>query len=132
MRTMLLVLALVFIFAIAVSADEPGQLAPASSLTTLSSAPSRHFELSPPGITRQFRISDSARLDLRANDDVTFIVSGPIRLRTDQGPTDNTCYRIRTFQMKRIDNTDSTRPSGYTTCLSANRVQLKNASGGGK
>ncbi len=129
MRTVLLVLALVSIFAIAVSADEPGQLAPAFSLTAPSVAQTRHFELSSPGTTRHFRLIDPR--ELNAEEDKVFIVRIAKRtlLRTDQTFSDQTCYRMRTYKVRRVDNSDSTEPSGYSTCLSANRVQMKSAVG---
>ncbi|HYG98440.1 MAG TPA: hypothetical protein VD837_04860 [Terriglobales bacterium] len=37
------------------------------------------------------------------------------------------CYKMRTYIVERVDNSDSTRPAGYQTCLAANQVQFKNA-----
>ncbi len=129
MRSTLFVLALVLVFAIPISADEAGQLPSALSLNTPSAARVRQFELSPPGMTRQFRMSDPAKIDLRTNDTVTFSFSKPTRLSANQVSPDNTCYRMRTFQVRRVDNTDVTRPSGYSTCLSGGQVKMKSAVG---
>ncbi len=129
MRAILLVLALVLVFAIAVSADEPGQVAPAFSLTAPSAAQTRHFELSSPGAKGQFRLIDPRKLNAEA--DKVFIVGIAKRtlLRLDRTFSDHTCYRMRAYKVRRIDNSDSTEPAGYSTCLSANRVQMKSAVG---
>ncbi|HET8667400.1 MAG TPA: hypothetical protein VFM10_05420 [Terriglobales bacterium] len=48
-------------------------------------------------------------------------VPGPLL----KNPVD--CYTMRTYTVAREDNTDSTRPAGYTTCVPGSKVQVKNA-----
>jgi len=46
------------------------------------------------------------------------------------GGTD--CYTMRTYTVERIDNTDATRPAGYTDCVPSKKVQIKNADAPGE
>lgn len=49
------------------------------------------------------------------------------RIHIPSPMSENTCYTMRIYRVERIDKTDSTRPSGYSTCLAANKLQFKNA-----
>jgi hypothetical protein len=43
---------------------------------------------------------------------------------------DSTCYFIRSYRVTRDDpKSDTTRPAGYSTCLSASRLQMRSAVG---
>lgn len=83
-----------------------------------SQVPARHFDFNAPTQPRHFKISGHSKL-LFVPDSRVYIAAGAM--------AENTCYAMRTYRVERIDNTDSTRPSGYSTCLAANQLQLKNA-----
>jgi hypothetical protein len=78
----------------------------------------RRFDFSAPTQPRRFQISGHSKL-LFVPADRVYIAAGLM--------SENTCYAMRTYRVERIDKTDSTRPSGYSECLAANKLQLKNA-----
>ncbi len=84
------------------------------------------------------RFPTSARLDdlsapeaAGANED-EFNLTPQRLLRGLRSPVlaedDSTCYFIRSYRVRRDDpESDATRPAGYSTCLSASRLQMRSA-----
>lgn len=124
MRTVCLIFVLVTAVSICALAGDAGQSgsvgAAAASLT--SSRQHKTFQ------THEFLITlpDSApeqRSFVMTTQKPIYLAPGTV---VDAG---STCLRIRTYQVKRSDNSDSTEPAGYTTCVRSNQFQMKSAAG---
>ncbi len=120
MRTVFLALVLVTLAFVSADADQR-QSDPTCKIG--SSLQSRQFTFKAAQRSREFRHPDPIKLDIRTNG----LLPSAAQTRENKS-----CYRMRTFQVRRLDNTDSTEPAGYSTCLAASQVQLKNADRGGK
>lgn len=91
----------------------------------------RSFAVSQPA--RKFTLANPTKLTKAPESELTVITEPPVRITLPPGANllmnDRTCYTMRTYQVSRIDNSDSTEVSGYSTCMPGRRAQMKNAVG---
>lgn len=131
MRTVLLVLALVTAATLCALAADAGQspLGTASPFTVAPTTHARQFSIERKQ-QRQFRLSTPLKLNPEPDGN---IYSTVYEIKLPPGTLlsafDHTCYRMRTYRVKRVDASDSTEPAGYTTCLPGRQVQIKTAVG---
>ncbi len=126
MKTVALVLALTAVASISVSALDQDQQSAQFSLAPKTQV--RQFTLASPVGPRQFQISKPLKLRTELENTAVITLYQQIRLSPGMLESFNySCLKLRTYRVKRIDNTDSTEPAGYTTCLRGNQVQMKSA-----
>lgn len=128
MKIMIVALALCAAGIGAFAADQDQQSASFAFVGNTQTA--RQFTLVSPTGPRQFQIFKPLRLRTELEDSARANLDQQIRLSPGLlESSNNTCLKLRTYRVKRVDNTDATEPAGYTTCLRGSQVQMKSAVG---
>lgn len=72
-----------------------------------------------------FMVTRNEEITLKTDGDSRIVIAGS-RIDVPGQPEDSLCYAIRSYVVARDSKTsDSVHPVGYTTCVPANRYQLR-------